>query len=214
MAYRGLILDFGGVLTEGVRESVAAWAAAEGLPADAWATTLGEHPEGRALYRELERGALSQQEWNAATARLIGVAPENLMGRAWAGVRPAAGMVALAREAREAGLTVAMLSNSFGLDPYDPYGHVGVWDLFDVAVISEREGIAKPDPVIYQRVLERMGLTGAECVFVDDAPVNLPPARACDITTVHADPHGDPTATVARVATLLGLPGRVAAQPG
>ncbi|RBM22433.1 HAD-IA family hydrolase [Streptomyces sp. PT12] len=214
MAYRGLILDFVGVLTEGVRESITAWAAAEGLPADAWGLMLDRHPEGRALYRELERGALSQREWNAATARLLGVAPENLMGRAWAGVRAAAGMVALAREAREAGLTVAMLSNSFGLDPYDPYGHVGVWDLFDVAVISEREGIAKPDPAIYQRVLERMELTGAECVFVDDAQVNLPPAHAYDITTVHADPNADRAVTVARVAALLGLPRRVAAQPG
>ncbi|MDT0308278.1 HAD-IA family hydrolase [Streptomyces sp. DSM 44917] len=202
--FRGLILDFVGVLTQGVREPLRAWCRASGLPEDAWRATLEDHPRGRALYRDLEAGLMTQAEWNAATAELLGVPPENLMGRAWAQVRPAPGMIALARAARAAGYRVAMLSNSFGLDPYDPYGHAGVWDLFDVAVISEREGIAKPDPEIYRRVLERLGLPASACVFVDDYPRNLLPARALGLTTVLAD--GGPAATPAALAALLGVP--------
>lgn len=125
------------------------------------------------------------------------------MGRAWAGVRPAHDMVALARSARQAGLAVALLSNSFGLDPYDPYEAMGVWELFDVAVVSEREGIAKPDPAIYRLTLDRLGLPGEACVFVDDHPRNLPPAEALGITTVLADGAPD---TPARIASLLGIP--------
>ncbi|MDH6113297.1 putative hydrolase of the HAD superfamily [Kitasatospora sp. MAP12-15] len=201
--YRGLILDFAGVLTTDALAVHREWCVSQGLDAEAWRRTLNTHPVVRRWYADLERGVMSQAEWNRRTAPILGVADhENLMGRAWAGVRPAEGMVELAKAARAAGYAVAMLSNSFGLDPYDPYEACGVWPLFDVTVVSECEGIAKPDPAIYQLVLDRMGLPGEACVFVDDHPANLPPAEALGITTVLAD--GQPE-TVDRIAALLGI---------
>lgn len=200
-AFRGLILDFAGVLTEEVRPVHRAWCVGEGLDAQAWWRTLNATDEGRRLYAELEVGRLSQAEWNTATAALMGLADgANLMGRAWAGVRAAERMVALARAARAAGYRLGLLSNSFGLDPFDPYRALGVWDLFDVHVISELEGIAKPDPAIYQLALDRMKLRPDDCVFVDDHAVNLPPAEALGITTVHAVEEGP---TVERLEELL-----------
>jgi len=202
--YQALILDFAGVLTEDVLGTHRAWCVANGLEPEAWRHTLNDTSEGRSLYAALEIGALTQAEWNRRTAPLLGLADDgtNLMGRAWAAVQPAADMVQLARDARAAGLLVALLSNSFGLDPFNPYASMGIWDLCDVHVISETEGIAKPDPAIYRRTLDRLGLPGEACVFVDDHPVNLPPAAALGITTVHAD--GSP-GIAARVAELLGL---------
>ncbi|MEV7020734.1 HAD family phosphatase [Kitasatospora sp. NPDC093558] len=202
--FSALILDFVGVLTADAGSALRAWCLAQGLDAEAWRRTLNHDPEASRLYTELEAGRLSQAEWNRRVAPVLGVPEhENLMGRAWTGVRPADDMITLARSARQAGLTVALLSNSFGLDPYDPYEALGVWELFDVTVISEREGIAKPDPAIYQLTLDRLGLPGEACVFVDDHPRNLPPAEALGITTVLAD--GQP-GTAARIAALLGVP--------
>ena len=117
-------------------------------------------------------------------------------------------MVALARAARDAGYRPALLSNSFGLDPFNPYEHAGIWDLFDVHVVSETVGMAKPDPAIYQLVLDRLGLLGQECVFVDDHPVNLPPAEDLGITTVLATDEAD---TVAGLERLLGVSAVLAA---
>lgn len=111
-------------------------------------------------------------------------------------------MAALARAAKEAGYRLALLSNSFGLDPFNPYEHVGIWDLFDVHVISEAVGLAKPDPAIYQLTLDRLDLPGEACVFVDDHPVNLPPAEAFGIATVLAMDEDD---TVAELECLLGV---------
>ena len=201
--FRGLILDFVGVLTTEVGPSLRRWCVSQGLPAHAWRHTLGHHPEGRRLYQELEAGRLSQAEWNRLTAPLLQVDEhDNLMGRAWAQAQPAAQMIELARAARRAGLRTALLSNSFGRDPYDPYQVLGVTGLCEVTVLSEVEGIAKPDPRIYQRTLDRLGLDSAECVFVDDNPDNLVPAQELGITTVHGD--GSP-GLARRVQNLLGL---------
>ncbi|MFC9938336.1 HAD family hydrolase [Nocardiopsis alba] len=203
--YQALILDFVGVLTEGVRESLQGWCVKQGLHHRAWGTTLNHHPEGRRLYLELEAGRLTQQEWNESTASLLGVEEhENLMGRAWAEVRPAQDMVELALAARRAGLKTALLSNSFGLDPYDPYRTLGVRELCEITVLSEIEGVAKPDTEIYRRTLKRLGLPGEKCVFVDDNPDNLLPAQALGMTTVLAD--GRP-GLASRVGDLLGVPG-------
>ncbi|MCZ0983020.1 HAD-IA family hydrolase [Streptomyces diastatochromogenes] len=206
----GLILDFAGVLTASPIEVHRAWCVAEGLEPGAWRATLNDHPEGRRLYAALEIGEIGQAEWNEGTAALLGehVDPVNLMGRAWADVPPARRMVGLARAARAAGHRLGLLSNSFGLDPFNPYEHVGIWDLFDVHVVSELEGLAKPDPAIYRLALERMGLPAERCVFVDDHAVNLPPAAALGISTVHVT---DEDAAVAELETLLGVTAILAA---
>ncbi|MET9558005.1 HAD-IA family hydrolase [Streptomyces sp. NPDC006645] len=201
---RGLILDFAGVLTASPVDVHRAWCVSEGLAPGAWRGTLGDHPEGRRLYTALEIGEIGQTEWNRRTAALLGkhVDPVNLMGRAWAEVPAAGRMAALARSARAAGHRLALLSNSFGLDPFNPYEHVGVWDLFDVHVVSELVGLAKPDPAIYQLALELIGVPAERCVFVDDHALNLPPAAELGITTVHAT---DEATAVAELETLLGV---------
>lgn len=203
-AKQGLILDFAGVLTADPLAVHRAWCESEGLPPEAWRTTLNDNPEGRRLYAALEIGEIGQEEWNKRTAALLGahVAPDDLMGRAWAAVPPARRMAALARAAKSAGYRLALLSNSFGMDPFDPYRRTGIWDLFDVRVISEQVRIAKPDPAIYELTLERLGLPAQACVFVDDHPRNLPPAEALGISTVLAT---DEAATVAELEVVLGV---------
>ncbi|MFF5718527.1 HAD-IA family hydrolase [Streptomyces buecherae] len=200
----GLILDFAGVLTARPNEVHRAWCLSEGLAPDAWSNALNGDPEGRRLYAALEIGTIGQAEWNAATAALLGahVNQTNLMGRAWADVPAARRMIALAHTARAAGHRLALLSNSFGLDPFNPYEHLDIWNLFDVHVVSEIVGLAKPDPAIYELALERIGLPASQCVFVDDHAVNLPPAAALGITTVHAT---DEARTVAELEVLLGV---------
>ena len=47
-----------------------------------------------------------------------------------------------------------------------------VFSLLDGYVVSGEERIAKPDPVLYRILLDRYGLRGEECVFVDDNPAN------------------------------------------
>lgn len=55
---------------------------------------------------------------------------------------------------------------------------------FDGTVVSGFEGIAKPDPEIFQLLLDRFGLSATATVLVDDAARNLVAARRLGMQTV------------------------------
>ncbi|MGP4109564.1 HAD family hydrolase [Streptomyces sp. 4N509B] len=202
MGYRGVLFDFGGVLTTPMRGIGAAFERAEGLVAGAYGAALTQHPEGVRIYAELELGRATQEEWNRVVGGILGIDPTDLMRRALAHLRPERRIVEFAAAARAAGLRVGVLSNSFGLDPFDVYREFGVYESFDAVLLSEVEGVRKPDPEIYRRALAALGVRGEECVFVDDHAGNLPPAQALGMATVHATDVG---ATVRRLAALLGV---------
>ncbi len=42
----------------------------------------------------------------------------------------------------------------------------------------------KPDPRVYQSVLDTLQIAGADAILVEDMPRNLPPARALGMTTI------------------------------
>ncbi|HEY7948154.1 MAG TPA: HAD family phosphatase [Acidimicrobiales bacterium] len=58
------------------------------------------------------------------------------------------------------------------------------FDLFDGIVISGVEGVAKPDPVIFELLLRRYGLDAGATLFIDDNAENLAPASALGMSTV------------------------------
>lgn len=62
--------------------------------------------------------------------------------------------------------------------------HPEIVAAFEMMVISGEEGVAKPDPEIYRRTLERLNVAPAEAVFVDDFVENVEAARALGIHAV------------------------------
>jgi HAD superfamily hydrolase (TIGR01509 family) len=75
--------------------------------------------------------------------------------------------------------------------------------LFDGVVISGEVGIRKPTLRIYELGAQAIGLQPGACVFVDDLPFNLPPARDLGMAVVH---HTDADTTIAELERLLGTP--------
>ncbi len=59
-----------------------------------------------------------------------------------------------------------------------------VMALFDHIIESARIGLRKPDPRIYQMMVEALGVDPKTCVYLDDLGVNLKPARAMGMTTI------------------------------
>jgi epoxide hydrolase-like predicted phosphatase len=198
-AHRGLLVDWGGVLTSNVFASFAAFCAAEGLPEDTVRDLFLGDPAARALLAEFECGRLADADFEQRFAALLGVPGEGLIARLLRGMRADEEMQDAVAAYKAAGVRTGLLSNSWGAATYDRRRFAR---LFDVLVISGELGIRKPEPEIYVRAAERMGLAPSELVFVDDLPGNLKPARALGMATVV---HRDAASTVAELEELLGV---------
>ena len=55
--------------------------------------------------------------------------------------------------------------------------HFGILQMIDRYVVSGAEGLVKPDPRLFQVLLDRYGLKAEECIFIDDNPDNVDAAR-------------------------------------
>jgi putative hydrolase of the HAD superfamily len=195
----GLIVDYGGVLTTDVFASFRAFCEAEGLPPETVRDRFRSDPEARDLLAALETGALATPEFEPRFAALLEVESERLVDRLFGGMEPDEAMIDGVRAARGAGVRTAMLSNSWGDATH--YDRPLLEELFDGWVISSEVGLRKPDPAIYELAAARIGLEPGECVYVDDLPGNLKPARALGMATVLH--RGDAAATLAEIRGLV-----------
>ena len=59
------------------------------------------------------------------------------------------------------------------------------FDLFDDFVISGAVGQVKPDPEIFQIMLEKIGKPAEECLFIDDSLTNINQAQKMGFGTIH-----------------------------
>lgn len=183
--FSGVIFDFAGVLTSNMVEVISEFEVREGLPKGlylrAWATAQGQD-----LYRRLELGEITQAEWNEQFGALMNISGENLMGRLLHNLWPAYEVLKVSKEARAAGIKTAVLSNSLGRAPHDPYAPYYLVGNFDVVVLSDQHGIRKPDPAIFRLTLDQLGLPAESCVFLDDTEENLVPAHRMGMAVMHA----------------------------
>ena len=207
--FAGLILDFAGVLTSNMVEVISRFESRERLVPGTFLTKGWADPKGAELYRQLEAGEIDQRGWNEGFGALLGIDPNNLMGRLLYELDPAYDVLRVAREARAAGIRTAVLSNSLGRQPHDPYAPYDLRGTFDVVVFSDELGIRKPDPAIFRHTLTLLGVSARSCLFADDTEANLPPAQALGMTVIHAL---DERETAAGLRQLLDLPGGASAR--
>ncbi|MFI7533112.1 HAD family hydrolase [Streptosporangium sp. NPDC049376] len=211
---RGVLIDWGGVLTVNMTEAITEWITVDRIDADHYHEVMrelvaraydGVRDSEENLVHALERGEISGPDFERRLAALLvtldGVPPvaEGLLTRMFAGFRRVESMYGMLREARAAGVRTCLLSNSWA----NEYPREGWEEVFDAVVISGEVGMRKPEPGIFEHALGALNLTGPECVFVDDAEVNVAAARALGIVGLH---HRDPEPTIAELERLLGTP--------
>ncbi|OUC95605.1 HAD family hydrolase [Streptosporangium minutum] len=210
---RGVLIDWGGVLTTGLSEAITEWIVADRIDAGHYRDVMRRlvlhayegSETGENAVHALERGEISALDFERdLAARLVttdGVPPvaEGLLARMFAGFQRVEPMYDMLRQARAAGLRTCLVSNSWA----NEYPREDWDDFFDEIVISGEVGMRKPEPRIFEHALGRVGLAGPECVFVDDMEANITAARALGIVGVH---HRDPELTIAELERLFSVP--------
>jgi epoxide hydrolase-like predicted phosphatase len=195
----GLLIDWGGVLTSNLFASFYAYCVRAKIDPQTLAGRFKADPESRELLVALEKGQLAEAAFELRFAELLGVAPQGLIDGLFANVRPDEAMIEAVRRAHAAGIRTALVSNSWGTHRY-PRELFG--ELFDGVVISAEEGIRKPSRRMYELGAERARVAPAACVYVDDLPFNLTPARELGMETVH---HTSADTTIPELERLLGV---------
>lgn len=200
---RGLLIDYGGVLTSNVFAAFRAFSAAEGLDPDAVADRFRHDRDARDLLKGLEQGDIGDEAFGRRLAKLLGLAPgraDGLVARLFEALRPDEAMVAAVRQAHDVGVRTGLISNSWG-DGLR-YDEAFLIEAFDAVVLSHEERMRKPAPEIFRIGARRIGLDPRACVFVDDLPFNLPPAEALGMRTVL---HRTADETIPQLEALLGV---------
>jgi putative hydrolase of the HAD superfamily len=197
---KGLLIDWGGVLTSNLFTSFHAHCVEAGIDPQALAGRFRNDPEARELLIALEKGEIDESIFEQRFAALLEVAPEGLIDGLFAGVAPDLEMLEAVRRAHAAGIRTGLVSNSWGVHRYP---HELFDELFDGVVISGELGIRKPSRRMYELGAERAGVPAQDCVYVDDLPFNLTPAEKLGMAVVH---HTSAETTIPELERLLGIP--------
>lgn len=207
----GVLIDWGGVLTTSLTDSIARWIAADRIDGAHYRTVMRElidhayrSGDGENIVHALERGELDGAAFERdLAARLLtvdGVPPvaEGLLTRMFAEFDRVDAMYDMLRDVRRSGVRTCLLSNSWS-NSYPRHE----WDgLFDAVVISGEVGMRKPEERIFRHALDRLGLPGEECVFIDDIEANIQAARELGIIGIH---HRDADTTITELESVLSL---------
>jgi putative hydrolase of the HAD superfamily len=187
---QGLIVDWGGVLTMPIHAAIGRWLKATGVDHDHYGQVVRRWveplPGESSPVHRLERGELAVEEFehllSAALAREGSmVEAQGLVGRMFADLAIYEdSMTSLVTRARAAGIRTALLSNSWG----NEYDRSDWHAMFDAVVISGEVGLRKPEPEIFELVLQRIGLRAGECVFIDDMAHNIVAAQQAGLAGI------------------------------
>lgn len=213
---RGLLLDFGAVLSVSFFERHRSTEEALGLSAGSL-TWLGPiDPSTDSLWQAMQRDEITEREYWARRAKEMG---ETVGERDWdvrgmlsrvrqsdprLVLRP--DMLMLVDKAWARGVKVSILSNELELF----YGSEFVARLKELVrlesiVDATSNSILKPDPRSYALAIESMNLPAHDILFVDDQFRNIAGAVKVNLQTQYFDLRDVP-GQIAAIAARLGLP--------
>jgi putative hydrolase of the HAD superfamily len=195
---RGLIFDFGGVISKTLFETHRLTEIALGLTPGTLQWQGPFDPANDLLWQRMQRDEISERDYWLARSQEVGA----LLGENWSDmqtlvkrsrsaepdqvIRPE--VSAVISKAKEKGLKLAILSNE--LDMF--YGKelrskLQVLKNFDTIIDATYTGILKPDARAYTFALDAIELSASDCLFVDDQKRNIDGALAAGLHCVHFD---------------------------
>jgi putative hydrolase of the HAD superfamily len=188
-----IVSDFGGVLTTPLLDAFVGLQERRGIPLEAFGAALAraaaDNGGANPLF-ELETGRLTE----ARFLDQLGAALRTELGRDvdlarfgetfFEHLHPNDELFAFMRTLHERGYRMAILTNN--VREWEPLWRsmLPIDELFELVIDSGFEGVRKPDPRIYGLTLDRLGVTPAATLFLDDMEINCEAARELGMQAV------------------------------
>lgn len=207
MRIQAVVSDWGGVLTSPLTPSFVAFAEEGGFPLEALGRAIAARAEREGVnpIHALEVAAITEREFLDGLAEDLAALGHDVRLDGFAAgyfdrLTANAAMIAALEDWKQRGVRLALCTNNVA--EWEPHWRamLPVDELFEVVVDSSFVGARKPDPRIYEIVVERLGLPASACVFVDDRAENCDGARAAGMHAVH---FVDTAAAIAEIERTL-----------
>jgi len=190
VAIEAVIFDFGGVLTSSPFEAFARFETERGLPIDIIRrTNAANHLEN--AWAKFERAEVDIDTFDhlfAEESRALGaeVRGRDVISLLQGDLRPemVEALKRIKAQFRTGCITNNLPANAIGSLTGRSLYIAEVMVLFDHVIESAKIGLRKPDPRIYQMMVETLKVDPKRCVYLDDLGVNLKPAREMGMTTI------------------------------
>lgn len=126
------------------------------------------------LYEKLHLGEITEKEFWDEFTNLTGtrdkLPPVSMWQREYRNhYKIDEDMMELVRQLKKKGLLVAIVSNS-NEPHYRSNMEYNLYKEFEIIILSHQVGLAKPNPKIFELVLEKLGTNPEETIFIDDKP--------------------------------------------
>lgn len=212
--YKAVIFDFGGVFTTSPVENFAIYEEKHGLPDRFIGGVIKSHLHDGAFAR-FERAEIGLEAFDGLFAEETRAAGFEIRGRELVALLDVAlkpEMIAALRAVKRAGLSTGCITNNFPSVESNGSPRKAersatlavIFTDFDHIIESSKAGVRKPEPRIYEMMLEALELPASACIFLDDLGVNLKPAQAMGMTTIKV-PFGDVTPAIDELGAFLSL---------
>lgn len=185
-----VIWDFGGVLTTSPFEAFTRFETERDLPADIIRrTNAANHLEN--AWAKFERAEVDIEAFDALFAtesKALGaeVRGKEVLPLLSGDLRPemVEALKRIKAKFKTGCITNNLPANAIGSRSGRSLYVAEVMVLFDHVIESAKIGLRKPDPRIYQMMVEALKVDPRHCVYLDDLGVNLKPAREMRMTTI------------------------------
>jgi putative hydrolase of the HAD superfamily len=190
VAIEAVIFDFGGVLTSSPFEAFSRFETERGLPVDIIRrTNTANHLEN--AWAKFERAEVDIETFDhlfAEESRALGaeVRGRDVLPLLQGDLRPemVEALKRIKAQFKTGCITNNLPANAIGSMTGRSLYVAEVMVLFDHVIESAKIGLRKPDPRIYQLMIETLKVDPKACVYLDDLGVNLKPAREMGMTTI------------------------------
>jgi putative hydrolase of the HAD superfamily len=188
---QAVIWDFGGVLTTSPFEAFARFERERGFPIDIIrSTNAANHLEN--AWAKFERAEIDIDTFDRLFAEeSLALGGAEVRGREVlpllsGDLRPemVEALKRVGAHCKTGCITNNLPANAIGSASGRSLYVAEVMALFDHIIESAKIGLRKPDPRIYQMMIEALGVDPRACVYLDDLGVNLKPAREMGMTTI------------------------------
>lgn len=197
--YRAVLFDMGGVLVKYINPS-------------AYEQLIDKAHTNKAIaemLQDFDLGHKSAEELRELFAELLPNLPK-LNVEEVAQVENTAlvdeGLLAIMPQLRQAGLKVAIVTNNgFWSNRRQRTVMLSDTTLFDLVIESCKIGLRKPDPDIFLKAAELLGVRPQECIFIDDTEGHCRGAESVGMKAIHmANCETGPV--VKKLAEMVGIP--------